>query len=127
MKKCRYISTGIFLFLLNQNHGNRETSNKHIGKNNRDKNQFIIFPELFAHNKNSGKDSRAKDNRENSKNKNKCCHFYFLNVYVISLKIAMVKIYHAKKNLLTLFLKKKKKKIWIVKGLTKSYFIVLVS
>ena len=127
MKKCRHISTGIFPFLLNQNHGNRKASNKHISQNNRDKNQFIIFPELFAHNKNSGKDSRAKDNRENSKNKNKCCHFYFLHVFVFCFIFSMVKVYHAPGYLSTLFLKKIIRKIWIVKGLTKSYFIVLIS
>lgn len=112
LKKFFIKNAGIFqpafsFSLSNQNHRNREASNKHIGKNNRDKNQFIIFPELFAHNKNSGKDKCAEDNYEDSKNKNKCCHFYFLHVFVFCFIFSMVKVYHAPGYLSTLFFKKK--------------------
>ena len=87
LKKFFIKNAGIFqpafsFFLLNHNHENHEASNKHIGQNNYNKTQFIIFPELFAYNDKNGKDNRAKDNRENSKNKNKCCHFYFLHIFV---------------------------------------------
>ena len=113
--------------LSNQNHENREASNKHIGQNNNNKTQFIIFPELFAYNDKNGKDNRAKDSRENSKNKKKCCHFYFLHVFVFCFIFSMVKVYHDPGCLSTLFLKKIIRKIWIVKCLTKSYFIALTS
>ena len=92
MKNAGIFQPAFFFFLLNQNHENREASNKHIGQNNYNKTQFIIFPELFAHNDKNGKDNRAKDSRENSKNKKKCCHFYFLRVFCFI--FSMVKVYH---------------------------------